>query len=221
MKSQRLLIVAAGIVLMVPALVCAQEARNTKEAVNNEKQIAVDKQQLARDQREVKDFERLLHELDTLREARAVDSFMRLNLRIRAAMDRELMQARTKAGQAGREVNQSRREKRGERQEAGTTDLARDYHQLNDDRRDLRDDRRDLRGAAARADRMAAIIASSDALQEAVRSNNSDAIAETRRLMGEFLEVLRADLAANSAELTEDRGERREDRRERRTDRRK
>lgn len=221
MKSQRLLIIAAGIVLMVPALVCAQATRNTKEVVNNEKQIAVDKQQLARDQREVKDFERLLHELDTLREARAVDSFMRLNLKIRALMDRELKQARTKAGQAGREVNQSRREKRGERQEAGTTDLARDYQQLNDDRRDLRDDRRDLRGAAARADRMAAIIASSDALQEGVRSNNPDAIAESRRLMGEFLEVLKADLAATSSELTEDRVERREDRRERRTDQRK
>jgi hypothetical protein len=210
-RTHRLLIIATAIVILAPALLCAQAARNKKEVINNEHQIVVDKRQLTRDQREVGEFERLLREMDALREARAVDSFMRINLKIRAAMDRELKQARTRAGQSGREVNQSRREKRGERQEAGTTGLARDYHQLNDDTRDLRDDRRALRGAAARADRMNAIIASSNALQSGVRNSNADAIAENRRLMGEFLEVLRADLAATAAELNEDHGERRED----------
>jgi hypothetical protein len=220
-KTKRLLIVAAAIVIMIPALVSAQAARNTKEVVNNERQIAVDKKQLARDRSEVEEFERLLHELDTLREARAVESFMRLNTRLRTAMDRELKQARAKVVGAGREVNQSRREKRGERQEAGATGSARDYLQLNDDRRDLRDDLRDARAAAARADRMQAILSSSNALQQAIRRGNADAIAENRRLMGEFLEVLRADLAATAGELGEDRRERAEDRRERRTDRRK
>ena len=60
---------------------------------------------------------------------------------------------------------------------------------------------------------MDAILSSSDAMQVAVRNRNADAIAENRRLMGEFLEVLRADLAANSSELSEDRKERGEDRR--------
>jgi hypothetical protein len=219
--KQRLLIIAAAIVTLIPVLVLAQTSRNTKEAVNNQHQIALDKQQVVRDQREVEEFGRLLREMDTLREARATETFTRINTKIRTAMDRELEQARARVAQAGRQMNQSRRERRGERQEAATTGLARDYHQLNDDRRDQRDDRSDLHGAAARADRMDAILSSSDALQVAVRNRNADAIAENRRLMGEFLEVLRADLAASSSELSEDRKESGEDRRERRTGRRK
>jgi hypothetical protein len=221
LKKQRLLVMAAAIATLVPVLVGAQAGRNAREALHDQSQIGVDEHQLARDRREVEEFERLLGEMDTLRQAGAGDSFMRINTKIRAAMDREVKQARAKAAQAGREVNLSRREKRGERQEASATGLARDYHQLNDDRRDLRDDRRDLRGVAGRAERLATIMASSDALQAAVREKNADAIAENRRLMGEFLEVLKADVAATSSELTEDKRERREDRRERRTDRRK
>ena len=221
MTKQRLLILAAAIVILIPVLVLAQASRNTKEAANNRHQISVDKQQIARDQREVEEFERMLRKMDTLREPRATETFTRINTKIRTAMNRELEQAWAKSAQSGREVNHSRRENRGEQQEAAATGLASDYHQLIDDRRDLRDDRRDRRGAAARADRMNAILASSDALQAAVRNRNADAIAENRRLMGEFLEVLRADLAANSAELAEDRRESAEDQRERRTDRRK
>jgi hypothetical protein len=216
-----LFVAGLALIIFLPAALFAQSARNTKEYINNETQIAVDKRQLARDSREVDEFEKMLRDFDTLRQARAVEAFLRVNTRIRTAMHREVEQARAKAGRATREVNQSRREKRGERQEARSTDLARDYHQLRDDRRDLRDDRRDLFAAAARADRMDSILSRTDALQPMVRDGDTDAIAENRRLMGEFLEVLRADLAAAKSELSEDRRERREDRRERRTDRRK
>jgi hypothetical protein len=218
-KSHRsLFIKMALIVLLLPVIVSAQSGRNAKERVNNETQIAVDKHQLARDQREVQEFERLLRELDTLRESRAGESYLRINTKLRAAMARELAQARAKTGQAGREVNQSRREKHAERMEAAATDLPRDYRQLADDRRDLRDDRRDRQAAAVLARRMDSIISLATSLQPAVTEGNSDAIAENRRLMGEFLEVLQADLAATRSELGEDRRERREDGRERRTD---
>jgi hypothetical protein len=172
------------------------------------------------DAREVGEFQRLLVDFDTAREAGAVDTYLRINTSIRAAMRREIEQARAGTRQASREVGQSRREHRGERQEANVTGSARDYHQLRDDRRDLRDDRRDRDAAKSRADRMDAILSRSDALQPAVRDGNLDAIAENRRLMGEFLEVMHSELAATRTELGEDRRERREDRRERRTDRR-
>jgi len=211
-KSQRLLVVALALIATVPAALHAQAARNANEAVNNEKQIMADKHQVARDSREVTDFERLLREFDALLEAGAVESCYRINTRIRVAMDRELQQARVKAGQATREVNQSRREKGGARQEAHASGLAHDYQQLFDDSRDLRDDKRDRLVATVRANRMDSIIALTDVLQPNVRDGNADALAETRRLMAEFLEVLHRDLAVSKAELGEDRGERREDR---------
>jgi hypothetical protein len=220
-KSTRSFFVVLALTCFLPLALHAQTAGNTREAVNNEKQITVDKHQIARDSREVENFERLLREFDTMLEAGSVESCYRINTRLRVAMDRELEQARAKTGQAKREVAQSRREKRREYQEAHASGLASDYNQLFDDRRDLRDDKRDTRAATVRMNRMDSIIAMTNVLQPTVRDGNADALAETRRLMGEFLEVLRADLAASKAELVEDRGERREDRGERRTDGRK
>jgi hypothetical protein len=218
-KSLRLSFIIPALIVLLPGLLSAQTKRNTREYRTNHKQVAVDKHQVVRDTRELDEFQRLLGEIDALRETNATDSFQRVNIRIRTAMNRELEQAHSKAGQASREVNQSQREKRGERQEADLSGFAGDYGQLFDDRGDLRDDRRDLQGAALRALRMDSILSRSDKLQPGVRNGNVDAIIENRRLMGEFLEVMRADLASTKGELVEDRQEKREDRRERRSDR--
>lgn len=219
MKSKRRWILAT-IAACLPAVVFAQTGRNAKELVVNERQISAGKQRLNRDAREIGEFQQLLVDFDTARRAGAVDTYLRINTSIRAAMHREVEQARAGTRQASREVGQSRRERRSERQEANVTGSAHDYHQLRDDRRDLRDDRRDRDAAKSRVDRMDAILSRSDALQPAVRDGNLDAIAENRRLMGAFLEVMQSDLGATRTELGEDRRERREDRRERRTDRR-
>lgn len=84
-----------------------------------------------------------------------------------------------------------------------------------------RDDVRDRRHAAVRAGRMNNIIEESNALRGAVGAGDDAAYVKDRRLLGEFLMLMRADLRATSVELAEDRRERREDRRERHTDRNK
>jgi hypothetical protein len=217
----RLLTLILLLSVLIPSVLFAQAARNLKERAVNEKQIAVGKAQIVRDRNEIREFEKMLAELDALREARALDAYYTVNARMFSAMKREYGQARAKATHAAREKNQSRREAVAERREARGTGDARDRAQARDDRRDLRDDRRDLSTAISRANRMEAIISKRNAIDVAVRAGNWKAMAKNQRLMDEFLGVLRADLRATETELGEDRRERREDRRERRTDRRK
>lgn len=221
MRIIRVLTLILLLSILTPSLLFAQAARNVKEHVANKKQIAVGKAQIVRDRKEIGEFEKMLAELDALREARALDAYYTLNSRMLNAMQREHNQVKAKVVQASREKNQSRREARGERREARRTGDTRDRAQARDDRRDLRDDRRDLSTAIARANRMEAIISKTSAIDVAVRAGNWEALAKNQRLMYEFLGVLRADLQATETELGEDRREKREDRRERRTDRRK
>jgi hypothetical protein len=211
------MIAVLAAVIAVPSLVSAQAARNAREAVQDEVQIARDKQQLVRDQQEVKDFDSMLTDLSPAMDA---DAYAELSGRLRNAMKREHEQAQAKVSQATREVGQSRRELRGERREAAMSASVQDKLQRGDDRRDLRDDRVDRGAAQRRAKHMHSLIAKCEALQPAIRQGHEGAMVKNQRLMGEFLEVMRADLRATAGELGEDRRERREDRRERRSDRR-
>ena len=218
MKKTRFLMLLISIVLAIPAMVSAQAARNTKEAVNNERQIKVDKKQVTRDQREVREFQSLLTKMDSARAQRAMDTYHRTNGQLRALMYQELEDARRKAAQSNVEVGQSHRERRGERLEAGTAGSAQDYHQPRDDNRDLRDDGRDRHQATARHDEMRRLLERAEVIAPGVKSGNRNAMDQCRDLMGSFLIVMHADLAASQAELREDGRERNEDRRERRSD---
>ncbi|MCZ6767156.1 MAG: hypothetical protein O7D32_09525 [bacterium] len=221
MKRTRILAVALTAAVAWPSLVSAQAGRNTKEWVQDNAQIISGKATFDRDRKEITAFAALLAELDVSSKARHVARIDQIRADLRVAMQRERNQARRKTSQAGREVRQSRREARGEWQEAAATGRLVDHLQLADDRRDLRDDKRDRRHVAVRVKRMSDIINASDALKGAIRGGGEAAFVKDRRLLGEFLMLMRADLRATSVELAEDRRERREDRRERRTDRNK
>lgn len=221
MKKKHLLILVMAVGLAVPAAVFGQTARNVKEAVNDNAQISRDKKQIARDTEEIAQLNALLVKMDAARDSKARDVFLSTNRRARSAMRREVDEARRKLGLAQVEVGQSRRERRGERQEANMSGNLRDYAQLGDDRRDLRDDRRDRRAARNRLDRMTRILEETEKLAARVTTGDKAAVARSRELMSEFVSVMEEDLAATKKELGEDRRERREDRRERRTDRRK
>jgi len=218
MKRTRILTIALTAAILTPSLVSAQ---NTREWVQDNAQIISGKATFDRDQKEVISFAALLAKLDMSVKTSNVTKYEQVHSDLRAAMQREHEQARKKTNQAGREVRQSRREARDERQEAASTGHAVDQLQLADDRRDLRDDKRDRRHAVARTGRMSKIIEESDAIRVGVSAGDEAAYIKDRRLLGEFLKLMRADLRSSSVELVEDRRERREDRRERRTDRNK
>jgi hypothetical protein len=203
--------------MAVPAVLCAQAPRNATEFVTNEHQIAVGRAQFLRDKEELREFEAMLKDLQRLhREDPA--AYEKLNLRILSVMDRELDQAMRKATHAKREVRQSRREAKGERREMRASSGSFNQFQLHDDKRDLRDDRRDRRSSSGRAVRMGTILTNARGLEADLSAGDASAMVRNQRLLGEFLDLLRADLRATAAELGEDRGERREDRRERITD---
>jgi cell division septation protein DedD len=217
-RRNKLIILVLAAVIALPSLVSAQAVRNTKEAVQDEVQIARDKTQLVRDQQEIKDFEAMLKDMNPTMDSA---TYAELNDRLRHAMKREHEQAQAKIAQANREVAQSRRELRAEQREAAMTASVQDKLQRGDDRRDLRDDRFDRAAAQSRAKRMHSVSAKCEALEPAIKRGHEAAMVKNHRLMGEFLEIMRADLRATATELGEDRRERREDRRERRSDRRK
>lgn len=221
MRLTRILVFALTAVVVWPSLSRAQAGRNTRERVQDTAQIITGKVTFDRDRKEITAFAALLAELDVPSKARHVAHLKQVRADLQVAMQREHNQARRKTSEAGREVRQSRRETRGEWQEAAATGRLVDHLQLADDRRDLRDDVRDRRHAAVRAGRMNNIIEESNALRGAVGAGDDAAYVKDRRLLGEFLMLMRADLRATSVELAEDRRERREDRRERHTDRNK
>ena len=210
-------LLTAIVLLAVPVLAGAQAPRNAHEAAVDNRQIALDKTQLDRDIAEVAAFETLLGRLDqngpTVR-------YVEASHEVRAAMAREIEQARRKAGQDAHEVNQSRREARGEQIEASVSAAPRNVAQAVDDRHDKRDDRRDRHESVTRLQQMERLASQSSALQTALARGDVNAMRSNTTLAREFLSLMRDDVAETRVELSEDRGERREDRRERRSDRR-
>lgn len=210
-------LLTATLLLLAPALVNAQAARNAHEAAIDNRQIMTDKAQLDRDVAEIAAFETALGRLDA---GGTTVQYVDASRNIRAAMAREVEQARRKVGQATHEVNQSRREARGEQVEANVTGAPRNDAQAADDRHDKRDDRRDRRGRAELLQDMERVAAQAASLQTAIARGDPNAMRSNTALAREFLLLMKEDVAQTRNELGEDRGERREDRRERRTDRR-
>ena len=218
MKHSRIIIYILAAVIVLPSIVAAQAARNTKENLQNEEQIIMDKVRLERDRQEMQEFEGYVASLDAARVTRSTEELKMWNGLARIAMHREYLQAQGRATVSSREVRQSTRELKGERREAHRTGDARDHAQKRDDRRDLRDDKRDRKAAASRARRMGVILTETKELQSAMEAGDGTAFVKGRQLLYEFLHIMRINLRDTEMELAEDRSERREDRRERRTD---
>ena len=157
---------------------------------------------MVRDQAEIKNFQELLEQMHAVRLNDPAE-YNSLSEQLRSAMKREHTQAQAKLSQAGWEVRQSWRELSGERREAVATASVADHVQRVDDRRDLRDDHIDRAAAGSRTNRMQSLIGKSNALQPAIGQGHEEAMVRNRRLMGEFLELMRADLRATASELGE------------------
>ena len=208
MRSTTFAALTLAALMTLPVTVCAQSASNTAEYLGNEYEIKVDKAQISRDQREIREFESAMTRMYALDATSEAAEYARICERLLAAMQREHQQAGDKVERADREVGQSRREVRIQRQEASATGNLYDYRQLQDDRYGVRDDRRDQRAAFSRSERMSAILIESSALEVAISEGDTAAMTRNGRLAGEFLELMRADLRATATELSEYRRER-------------
>lgn len=227
---KKLMIVAIAVLVSTSI-----QAQNTREAIQNTKQILTGKKMLERDVKELADFSAKVTTFTRFYNARKTAEANRLKASLVKDMVREVRQSEAKAKKARREVNQSTREVISERKEISdnkkdsrrTTydrrddkrDMARDRANLRDDKRDRRDDVRDLKQQIVRAERQAKILKGLQSYNFAFGENDLLKARIYKKMITDFEETMKADVAATRIELQEDRREAKEDRRERRDDR--
>ncbi|MEC3906787.1 hypothetical protein VOI54_07135 [Tamlana sp. 2201CG12-4] len=224
-----------SIKLMLTAIAfsIAVSAQNVKEGVQNTKQILEGKQDLERD---IGELQALMTSLDLFKsayESKDLNKVNTLKKSIENDMVREVRQSGEKAKKARMEIAQSSSEIRSDRREIRNNrddskreiydrhddkrDMARDQANKSDDKRDRRDDIADFEQQIARAEKQASILKSIKGLN--FSSSDAEASLTNKKLLVEFIETMKQDIAATKKELAEDNRELREDSRERRDDR--
>jgi len=212
----------AGIVLLSPAAVSAQRARNGREAVadhaeriDNRRDHRDDRRDRTRIRTIARDWNAAVRRGDRAAEANA-------DLRLGAWLREELGESRQEVREADRERRRSRRERGRSRREAQGSGDVDDRRDLRGDRRDLRDDRRDGRQAAADLAATRRLAQELHTLQPRFTAGTATPaeVARKRSLLAELVRLAEREVARERRERREDRGETREDRRKRREDRR-
>ena len=211
-----------------------QTIRNTRERRTDKKGIEETKQLLERDQKELQEFQELVSRFSGAVETQNPEKVQAVLPDVLAAMKRELEQAKELAEGAKKELQQSSRELRSERRDVRedrdddeeNVDYAeaaqvRDALNRGDDRRDRKDDKEDLQAIGARAQRQGEILTELSASKPFEAEDPAAKLAQFGNLLGEFQQLMVADLQANREEIEEDAAELKEDRRETRSDRRK
>jgi hypothetical protein len=206
---------------------------NARQKKQDRDQLEQGKEGIARDQEEIKAFQQAVAEFQGAQESGDMDKLQEAHQGLLASMKRELEQGQEKAEQYKKEMQQSSRELRGERRDVRgsredvdeNVDYAeeaqvRNAAQRGDDRRDRKDDKSDLETLAEGLKQQGAILqelASPDAL---TTPDPETAFTNANQLMGQFQQLMIADLEASGGEMEEDAKELKEDRRESRSDRR-
>jgi len=206
---------------------------NARQKKQDRDQLEQGKEGIARDQEEIKAFQQAVAEFQGAQESGDMDKLQEAYQGLLASMKRELDQGQEKAEQYKKEMQQSSRELRGERRDVRgsredvdeNVDYAeeaqvRNAAQRGDDRRDRKDDKSDLETLAEGLKQQGAILqelATPDAL---TTPDPETAFANANQLMGQFQQLMIADLEASGGEMEEDAKELKEDRREGRSDRR-
>ena len=215
---------------------------NPRQKKQDRDQLEEGKEGMARDQEELQAFQQSVAEFQGAQQSGDMEKLQETYQGLLASMTREVEQGQAKAEQYKKEMQQSSRELRGERRDVRQTredveendDRPGDYDdvdyaegaqarnavQRGDDRRDRKDDKSDLQTLAEGLKQQGAILqqlASPDALTV---PDPKTALANANELVGQFQQLMVADLEASGAEMEEDAKELKEDRRESRTDRR-
>jgi len=211
----------------------AQTVRNLRERRQDKKQIEETQQLLERDQAELQEFQKLVSGFNGAVETQNRETLQALLPEVFAAMKRELEQAKERAEQAKKELQQSSRELRSERRDVrqdrddvddnldnAEAAQVRDALNRGDDRRDRRDDKEDLQAIGSRAQHQGKILTELSASKPFEAEDPAAVLEQFGNLLGEFQQLMVADLQSNHEEIEEDAKELKEDRRETRSDRR-
>ncbi len=215
---------------------------NPRQKKQDRDQLEQGKEGIARDQEELQAFQQSVAEFQGAQQSGDMEKLQESYQGLLVSMKREVEQGQVKAEQYKKEMQQSSRELRGERRDVRQTredveendDRPGDYGdveyaegaqarnavQRGDDRRDRKDDKSDLQTLAEGLKQQGAILqqlASPDALTV---PDPETAFANANQLMGQFQQLMVADLEASGGEMEEDAKELKEDRRESRSDRR-
>ena len=213
----------------------AQVVRNSKEAADNRKAIEVGKAQLEKDiaqlaafKTKVEAFESAFNNKRILKVRSLKDDIIKDMRREIEQSERKIAQDKKELAESVSEVKSSKREVRRSRRDRVTPDgdigdgrdLRDDRRDKRDDKQDARDDKQDLERQVARTARQKQILNTLEVFTFSFEPTVMEKAVANKKLMGEFIQTMEADIAATKAELIEDKGEVIEDRRERREDKR-
>ncbi len=206
---------------------------NARQKKQDRDQIEQGKEGMARDQAEIQAFQQAVAEFQGAHESGDMDKLQEAYQGLLASMKRELEQGQEKAEQYKKELQQSSRELRGERRdvrrsredvddnaEYAEAAQVRNAAQRGDDRRDRKDDKSDLEMLAEGLKQQGAILQQLAAPDALMTPDPETALANVNELVGQFQQLMVADLEASKGEMEEDAQELKEDRRESRSDRR-
>lgn len=192
MRCVRVLaLVVLTIFLAVPIASSARTIKGGREYTKAKKQIV-------RDKRDVRDFATLLAEMDALRIPRQMRGFWAVNANLRSAMKHEYQAASKKIENDPGDGDVTNNKKP---QSAETSVSPPNYLDAAGDwaakpgKDTVHLSRPEL------ATKMKAIIMESDGLQRMMASGEMDALTRYRHLLGEFLELMRADVEADAEAL--------------------
>jgi len=206
---------------------------NPRQKKQDRDQLEQGKEGIARDQEELAAFQQSVAEFQGTQESGDKEKMQETYQGLLASMKRELEQGQVKAEQYKKEMQQSSRELRGERRDVrgsredvdDNVDYAeeaqvRNAAQRGDDRRDRKDDKSDLEMLAEGLQQQGAILQQLASPEALTSPDPETAMAKVNELVGQFQQLMVADLQASGAEMEEDAKELKEDRREGRSDRR-
>ncbi len=206
---------------------------NPRQKKQDRDQLEQGKEGIARDQEELKAFQQTVAEFQGAQQSGDKEKLQETYQGLLASMKRELEQGQAKAEQYKKEMQQSSRELRGERRdvrgsredvddnvEYAEASQVRNAAQRGDDRRDRKDDKSDLEMLAEGLSQQGAILQQLASPEALTAPDPETALANVNELVGQFQQLMVADLQASGAEMEEDAKELQEDRREGRSDRR-
>ncbi len=206
---------------------------NPRQKKQDRDQLEQGKEGIARDQEELKAFQQTVAEFQGAQQSGDKEKLQETYQGLLASMKRELEQGQAKAEQYKKEMQQSSRELRGERRdvrgsredvddnvEYAEASQVRNAAQRGDDRRDRKDDKSDLEMLAEGLKQQGAILQQLASPEALTAPDPETALANVNELVGQFQQLMVADLQASGAEMEEDAKELQEDRREGRSDRR-
>ncbi len=229
MYTKRLLIFVISIGLSAQLL----GQINPRQKKQDRDQLEQGKEGMARDQEELQAFQQSVAEFQGTQQSGDMEKLQEIYQGLLASMKREVEQGQAKAEQYKKEMQQSSRELRGERRDVRQTsedvdenvDYAegaqvRNAVQRGDDRRDRKDDKSDLETLAQRLTQQGDILQQLSSPEALTTPDSETALANVNELVGQFQQLMVADLEASKTEMEEDAKELQEDRREGRSDRR-